>query len=88
LHEIFWNGSAWTHAPLPCAERAAADPAATVVTEGGAPIAIVTFRRRDGAMHEAVLRGGVWSCQPIEPVPNEPPPDSGATEAASGDSTA
>jgi subtilisin family serine protease/GH25 family lysozyme M1 (1,4-beta-N-acetylmuramidase) len=82
LHEIFWNGAAWAHGPLPCLERAAADPAALVTTEAGAPVLVVTFRRRDGAMEEVALRGGTWRCEAIEPVPNEPPADS---DAADGD---
>lgn len=77
LHEIFWNGAAWAHGQLPCLVRAAAHPAALVITEGGAPVVVVTFRGRDGAMQEVLLRGGAWSCEAIEPVSNEPPAGSG-----------
>jgi hypothetical protein len=64
LHEIFWNGAAWAHGQLPCLERAVADPAALVTTEAGAPVLVVTFRRRDGAMQEVALRLGGAAAEP------------------------
>ncbi len=74
LHEIAGDGAGgWMHRELPCEERAAADPAASIATEGGRPAAFVVFRGRSGAFHEATLTAATWSCVRIEPAANEPP---------------
>ena len=82
IHEIAGDGAGgWTHAPLPCEERAAADPAASVGTDG----AFVVFLGRGGDFHEATLTSGGWACARIEPTVNEPPAEAvglGAQELA------
>ncbi len=76
LHEIAGDGAGgFTNAPLPCTDRAAADPGVSVGTDGGQPAAFVVCRDRDGAFHELTLNSAGWTCRLIEPTRNPPPPN-------------
>lgn len=77
IHEIFWDGDAWKHAQLPCAEPAAADPAALVGTDAAAAAAFVVFRGQDAVFREVKLDATGWTCGAVEPVDNPPPVDDG-----------
>jgi N-acetylmuramoyl-L-alanine amidase len=74
VHEIAGDGAGgWTQGPLPCDDRAAADPAAYTATDAGQPAGIVVFRNRDGNFVEAKLTAAGWTCAPIQPAENPPP---------------
>jgi N-acetylmuramoyl-L-alanine amidase/GH25 family lysozyme M1 (1,4-beta-N-acetylmuramidase) len=74
VHEISGDGAGgFRHSELGCAERAAADPATSVGTDGGDAAAFVVFRDRDGRFQEAMLKGGSWTCAAVSPSSNPAP---------------